>query len=160
MLIANGKNMQNDVIISVSVLIGLVCIHVFKIAIIDHITALLVSVWIFKTAFEIFMDSNVELLDGVKDDSVYKAIFSAVEAVEGANNPHKVRTRQISGMYIIDIDIEVDPNIPVFKAHKIANLVETRIKQEIDNVYDIMIHVEPMGEAHMAEKFGVSEKDI
>ena len=39
MLIANGKNMQNDVIISGSVLLGLIFIYIFKMPILDTITA-------------------------------------------------------------------------------------------------------------------------
>src|SRR4030042_6493544 len=39
MLIANGKNMQNDVLISPSVLVGLIFIFVFKLPILDRIVA-------------------------------------------------------------------------------------------------------------------------
>ena len=39
MLIANGKNMQNDVLISGSVLLGLIFIYIFKMPILDTIFA-------------------------------------------------------------------------------------------------------------------------
>ena len=63
------------------------------------ITALLVSCFILRSAFKIFMDSNVELMDGVKDTSVYQKIFDAIGQVEGIKNPHRVRSRQIGNLY-------------------------------------------------------------
>ena len=67
MLIANGINMRNDVIISLSVLVGLFFSFILEMPVFDSITALLVSIFIIRSAIMIFMDSNVELMDGVKD---------------------------------------------------------------------------------------------
>ncbi len=72
MLLANARNMQNDVIISVSVLVGLVFTFIFKMPVIDTITALAVSVWIMYTAYKIFMKTNVELMDGIEDPGIYE----------------------------------------------------------------------------------------
>ena len=58
MLIANAKNMQNDVIISLSVLLGLIFTFVFELPILDTLTAFAVSGWIMYVAFKIFMKSN------------------------------------------------------------------------------------------------------
>ncbi|MFW5879447.1 MAG: cation diffusion facilitator family transporter [bacterium] len=160
MLSANGKNMQNDVLISLSVLVGLAAVYFFNLPILDSITAFLVSLWIIKSAFQIFMESNTSLMDGVKDEEVYNDIFQAVEEVDGASNPHRVRIRQIAGTYIIDLDIEVEGSICVHEAHVIAQEVENNIKVKIENVYDIMVHVEPLGEKHNKEQFGVSVKDL
>ncbi len=87
MLVANGKNMQNDIIISIGVLIGLLFTNILKISLIDSITAFIVSLWIMKTAFEIFLETSNELMDGIEDPSVYNKIFNAVCTVDGAFNP-------------------------------------------------------------------------
>lgn len=157
MLIANAKNMRNDVLISVGVLLGLVFTFVFELPIMDAVIGLLISLYIIKSAFDIFMDANVTLMDGVKDPSVYQKIFAAVERVKGASNPHRVRLRQIGSMYVIVLDIEVDGNIPLIEAHEIAHSVEKSIKEEIENVYDIVVHIEPKGLCHEKEQFGVDK---
>ena len=72
MLIANAKNMQNDVIISLAVLAGLFFTFILRLPIVDTITALAVSLWVMKTAFEIFKQTNLELMDGIKNPSVYR----------------------------------------------------------------------------------------
>ena len=159
MLTANAINMRNDVVISAGVLIGLLFTFIFKLPILDSITGLIISLFIIKSSIGIFMDSNVELMDGVKDVNVYNKIFEAVEKVPGASNPHRVRSRMIGNRYIITLDIEVNPQITITQAHEIAEAVEKSIESSVDNVYDILVHVEPAGECQSTEKFGV-DKDM
>jgi len=71
LLTANAINMRNDVIISSGVLVGLVFTFIFKLPILDSITGLIISLFIIKSSVSIFIDSNVELMDGVKDVNVY-----------------------------------------------------------------------------------------
>lgn len=160
MLTANAVNMRNDVIISCGVLLGLIFTFIFKLPVLDSITGLIISLFIIKSSIGIFIDSNVELMDGVKDVHVYNEIFEAVEKVPGAGNPHRVRSRMIGNLYMITLDIEVDPQITITQAHKIADSVERSIKASIDNVYDILVHVEPAGECQTNEKFGVDKEMI
>lgn len=157
LLIANAVNMRNDIFISLSVLIGLVFTYVCNLPILDVITGLLISLFIIKSAIEIFIESNVSLMDGIHNEDIYKDIFKAVESVPGASNPHRVRSRQIGNMYMIALDIEVDGNITLIQAHQIANKVEDSIRENIENVYDIVVHVEPNGKDHPSEKFGIDK---
>ena len=159
MLTANAIYMRNDVIISSGVLVGLVFTFIFKLPILDSITGLIISLFIIKSSVSIFIDSNVELMDGVKDVNVYNKIFEAVEEVPGASNPHRVRSRMIGNLYMLTLDIEVSPQITITQAHEIAESVEKSIKSSIDNVYDILVHVEPAGECQTNEKFGI-DKDM
>lgn len=160
MLIANAKNMQNDVVISLSVLVGLIFTFVFKLPILDTITAFAVSGWIMYVAFKIFMMSNIELMDGIEDTGVYKKIIEAVEEVEGAFNPHHIRIRQRNNTYLIALDVEVDENLNVKLSHEIAHKVDKNIRSKIENVYDILVHIEPEGTHDPDEGYGVSSKDI
>jgi len=160
MLIANARNMQNDVIISLSVLTGLVFTFVLKMPVIDVITALLVSVYIMYVAFRIFMQTNRDLMDGVEDEGIYRKIIDQVKTVEGASNPHKIRVRKMAHLYVIALDIEVDGKMPLEQAHRLSELVERNIKDNIPNVYEVLVHVEPLGNREDDEVFGVSEKEL
>lgn len=160
MLRANALNMQNDVLISVTVLIGLIFTFIVKLPIIDSIIALFVSVWIIRVAYKIFMQTNIELMDGSKDSGNYIKIFKVLDKIESVNNPHRLRIRKAGHMLVIGIDIEVDGNLTVNDAHKISVQVEESIKSVIDNVYDIVVHVEPMGNYEKHEKFGLTESDF
>ena len=157
MLTANAVNMRNDVVISAGVLLGLLFTFIFKLPILDSIAGLIISLFIIKSSIGIFIDSNVELMDGVKDVNVYNKIFEAVDKVPGASHPHRVRSRMVGNRYIITLDIEVNPQITITQAHEIAGAVEKSIKSSIDNIYDILVHVEPAGECQTGEQFGVDE---
>ncbi|MCD4745487.1 MAG: cation diffusion facilitator family transporter [Bacteroidales bacterium] len=160
MLFANAKNMRNDIIISISVLLGLFFTFILEMPVLDIITAMAVSIWIMKTAFEIFMETNTELMDGVKDTTIYHKIIKAVDSVKGAYNPHRIRVRKTSNLFFIDLDVEVDKNIKVSEAHQIAKNVENKLKENIDNIYDILVHIEPLGNIEKDEHYGVSKDNI
>ncbi|MCD4684045.1 MAG: cation diffusion facilitator family transporter [Bacteroidales bacterium] len=160
MIIANARNMRNDIIISGSVLIGLAFTFILEMPVFDSIIALLVSLWIIKEAFGIYRESNLEMMDGVKDTNIYFKIIKSVDDVEGAHNPHRIRVRNIANLLLITLDIEVDQNIKVSVAHDIAKHVENMLKKNIDNIFDILVHVEPLGNIEQDESFGISKDNI
>lgn len=157
LLTANAVNMRNDVFISVGVLVGLAFTFWLRLPILDTATGLIISCLIISSAVKIFMESSVELMDGVSDESIYAKIFSAVDSVPKAHNPHRVRSRKIGNMYIIALDIEVDGAMTITEAHAVANEVEQRIRASIDNIYDIVVHIEPEGCEHASEPFGINK---
>jgi cation diffusion facilitator family transporter len=156
MIKANAKNMASDVLISAGVLTGLIISILTGSAYADTIIALLIGGWIIKTAVGIFLEANLELTDGSADTKPYGAIVESVWAVDGAFNPHRARMRRISGFWAIEFDIDVNPDCTVLEAHGIASQIEDEIKRRLENVYDIMIHVEPLGDV-TEEVFGLSE---
>ncbi|HEY9114137.1 MAG TPA: cation diffusion facilitator family transporter [Bacteroidales bacterium] len=160
MLIANARNMQNDVVISFTVLAGLVFTFVFEMPVIDKIAALLVSVYIMFIAFRIFMQTNREMMDGVDDKGIYQKIINLVNSVEGAHNPHRIRVRKMGHLFLVALDIEVDGTVSLDEAHKIGVEVEVQLKKLIPNLYDVLVHLEPLGNHEPDEAYGVSERDI
>ncbi|MDR0452424.1 MAG: cation diffusion facilitator family transporter [Treponema sp.] len=157
MLRANAKNMTGDVVISVTVLLGLFLSRQLGRGAIDSAAAILVGLWVIRQAVGIFLEANTELMDGSSVES-YKAVFEAVHSVEKAGNPHRTRMRRIAGLWDIDIDVEVNPDITVREAHQIATEVELAIKSRVEGVYDIMVHVEPVGDSGKHEGFGLREE--
>ncbi len=157
LLIANARNMRNDVLISVGVLLGLFFTFILRLPVLDAVTGCIISLFIIKSSVSIFMESNVDLMDGVRDETVYRKIFEAVSQVPGAFRPHRVRSRQVGNLLMISMDIEVDGQMTVLEAHHIACEVEENIRRKI-NVYDIVVHVEPFGKHHSdPEQFGIDE---
>ena len=159
MLKANAKNMASDVLISAGVLAGLVVSLFTGSAYADKIIAILIGAWIIKTAIGIFLESNLELMDGNIGTGPYRVIVEAVSSVEGASNPHRARMRRIAGFWDIDLDIDVRPDCTVMEAHKISLQVEQAIKLRLENIFDIVIHIEPCGD-DTAEAYGLSENEM
>ena len=157
MLMADAKNMVNDVLISVSVLVGVFFTIVLDLPILDRVTTIIVSLWILKSAFEIFSEASVELMDGLDSPEIYGQVFKVTREVPGVVNPHKTRIRKLNNVYIIDMDIEVDGSLTVAEGHGIAIETEKALRKAIPQIYDVTIHVEPEGNVERYENFGVTE---
>lgn len=159
MVRANAKNMASDVLISVGVLAGLALTRFRGLAWADTVIAMLIGAWIIKTAAGIFLEANLELMDGNGDIEPYRAIVEAVNSVPGASNPHRARVRRIAKFWDIAFDIDVDPLCTVAGAHELACKVEREIKLRLEDVFDVMIHIEPRGDSS-DETFGLSEDEM
>lgn len=160
MLVADAKNMRSDIVISLAVLIGLIFTFALHLPIIDALTALAVSCWIMVVAFRIFLETNTELMEGYDDPQTYQRIFDAIEAVPGAEHPHRTRIRTVGPYAVIDLDIEVAADLTVLEAHRIAQETEGAIREAVPNVYDVIIHIEPIGNVERSERYGVSKRKL
>ena len=160
MLIADAKNMRNDIIVSCAVLLGLGFTFILRLPVLDSITAVAVSIWIMRVALGIFLETNAELMEGHEDRATYQRIFDAVSEVDGAVHPHRARIRTLGNMFIVDLDIEVDGTLTVLQAHEIAQSTERKIVERLGNVYDVLVHVEPLGNVERTERFGVSQRKL
>jgi cation diffusion facilitator family transporter len=68
--------------------------------------------------------------------------------VEGVRECHEVRTRGREDAIYLDLHVLADPWMTLEEAHHLAHLVEERIRKEIPDVVDVIVHVEPKyGEA-------------
>jgi cation diffusion facilitator family transporter len=160
MLLANAKNMRNDVVMSAGVLVGLLLSTLLHAPVADSIVALFVSAWVMKSALGVFSEASDEIMDGKADPALYQTIFDAVKSVPGAGNPHRARVRRLASFYDIDLDIEIDGQKTVREGHDIAQAVERAIKSEIEGVYDIVVHVEPEGSGEHDEQYGLNERTL
>jgi len=160
MLRANAKNMQTDILVSVSVLAGLFFTLFLKLPVLDYIMALLVSVWILKVGFQIFIETSINLMDGNKDITIYNQIFEIIDNIPNVYNPHRVRARKIGERTMIAVDLEVDGSMTLKEAHALAHQVEGTLKDEIEDVFDVAIHVEPLGDVTSEKELGLSRESI
>lgn len=161
MLKANAKNMQGDVIISSSVLIGLILIRIFHLPVLDVIVAFLVGLWVMWIAIRIFIETNMELMDGNIEKAVYEKVFAIIEEVPEVRNPHRMRIRKAGNKLMINIDIELNGSMSLKHAHEISHNVEKEIKEKLSyEVFDVIIHIEPFGDHIHEEEIGISKEEL
>jgi cation diffusion facilitator family transporter len=160
MLLADAKNMMSDVLISLSVLLGIFFTVVLELPLLDSLVGLGVSLWIMRVGIGIFFETNTELMDGISDHSVYRTIYRSALAVEGVSNPHKMRVRKLNNRYTVELDIEVAGDMSVDHGHELARKVQDHIHRDLQNVYDVHVHVEPEGNTECRERFGLSCVDL
>ena len=160
MLVANGLNMQTDVMLSVSVFVGLILTHLLNMPVIDKILAALLGIWIIKVAYGIFMETNFELMDRSADKELYEKVFRIIDKIKGVKNPHRVRIRKIGNNIMIAVDLEMDGSLTLYRAHQLSHEVEQKLKEEIQDVFDVAIHIEPFGDNIEEKSFGISKENL
>lgn len=155
-MIAEAKNMRNDILMSGLVFLG-VALNKIGLHWMDPLVGIVMSGIIIKVAWEVFEENTHDLMDGLKDEEmwIYEKIFEACKEC-GALNPHKVRVRKVGGKYDIDMDIEVNGNMSVREAHEITKCIKKHLSTTND-IFDAVIHVEPE-ENDEKEPYGLSQK--
>lgn len=154
-MIAEAKNMRNDILMSGLVFLG-VFLNKIGLSWMDPLVGVIMSGIIIRVAWEVFEENAHELMDGLKEEEmwIYEKIFEACKICK-ASNPHKVRVRKIGGKFDIDMDIEVDGQMRVKEAHDITKCIKEKLC-DTKNIYDVVIHIEPE-ENDEKEPFGISE---
>jgi cation diffusion facilitator family transporter len=110
---------------------------------IDSIAALLVSVLIIKTAWDIALPALKELIDAGADRHVVDNITTLALQVEGVRQVHAVRTRYVSDTMLVDLHVLVDPELRVREGHEIARRVEQHLLEAGPDIVDVLVHIEP-----------------
>ena len=61
----------------------------------------------------------------------------------GVRGVEKCYARKTGLRYHVDLHLEVDPEMTVRQSHEIAHEVRLRIRERLDWVADVLVHVEP-----------------
>lgn len=146
-VLAIAKDHHKDAVTSVATLIGVTSAF-FGFRIMDPLAAGLTSLFIFHIGYETFTVAAHELMDGQPSDELSSTISTLAEEVEGVEHVHQIRCRR-SGQYIIvDLKLDMDPEMTVKQSHSIAKEVKERIFDRFSEVGDVMIHINPHEEEH------------
>ncbi|MCU9533310.1 cation diffusion facilitator family transporter [Streptococcus sp. CSL10205-OR2] len=139
-LIAAAKDNLTDIATSLGTTIAIVASRM-QFPVIDKMVAIIISLFIIKTAFEIFKSSAFSLSDGFDDKRLaeYKVAILKIPKILSVKSQ---RGRTYGSNVYLDLVLEMHPDLSVFESHAITEEVETLLKQKF-GVYDIDIHVEP-----------------
>lgn len=147
-LIANAWHHRSDAYSSIATLVG-VAGSMFlgpKGMILDPLAAILVSLYIFKTGFEIVKPSVDELLEKSLPPETEKEIRQILKSVKGIEGVHKLKTRKIGNRIAIEAHTEMDGNMSLKEAHHIASVAENKLKKHYGVKTHVGIHMEPTKE--------------
>jgi len=142
MLKANAWHSRSDAISSVIVVIGVLG-SMAGLTYLDAIAAVGVAVMIAKIGWELVWSSLQELIDTSLDAERVEEIRNTILGVKGVNSLHVLRTRSMGGEALVDVHIQVNSNLSVSEGHHISETVRERVISEIDEVTDVMVHIDP-----------------
>ena len=139
-LVADSMHTRADVFVSLSVVAGF---GVIKMGYpwIDPLIALGIAILIAKIGIDIIRSGSRVLVDGIILNA--ERIEKLALSIPGVKTCHRIRSRVREDHIHLDLHLEVDPKITVDKAHDIAHGVEEKILKELEDVKDVVIHIEP-----------------
>ncbi|MDD5722547.1 MAG: cation diffusion facilitator family transporter [Syntrophales bacterium] len=112
-------------------------------AFVDHVGALIISVFILKVSWDIMSPSLAELADrgaSLKDCAKIERIAMDVNGVRGV---HAIRTRKCGESLFVDLHVVVDPEISVRLGHNISEEVKGALLKGGPRILDVVAHLEP-----------------
>jgi divalent metal cation (Fe/Co/Zn/Cd) transporter len=87
-------------------------------------------------------------MDGRPPEELISAIRVLAEDVIGVEHVHDIRARRSGQYVIVDLKLEMDPEMTVKRSHDISTIVKKSIFRKYPNVGDVMIHINPHDEQH------------
>jgi len=111
----------------------------------DKVGGFLVGLIVIFTGMRVAWDTIMQLIDTMPDQLTMNAIRSVALQVPGVCGVEKCFARKTGLKYHVDLHLEVDPEMTVRASHDLATVVRDRIKEDLDWVADVLVHVEPAG---------------
>lgn len=111
----------------------------------DHYGGAAVGLIVIVLGFQVIRETGLTLMDTMPDDGSIGEIRTAALKVPGALDVEKCFARKTGLRYHVDLHLEVDPELTVLQGHAIAEEVRNQVRQDLDWVADVLVHVEPHG---------------
>ena len=138
---ADAHHIWADFLSSVIVIVGLVGTYLgYNI---DKYAAVLVSLFIIHSGWEIFTSGIKTLLDVSLDKKEIEQIKSIIKRYSAVKEIKYIRGRVAGSFKFLDIEILLN-NSSLREAHEIVDNIAYSIKKEIPNIDTVFIHYEPV----------------
>ena len=137
---AAAKDNLSDAITSLGTSIAIIA-SALNYPLVDQLVAIIITFFILKTAYDIFMESSFSLSDGF-DESLLQDYKQAILEIPKITQVKSQRGRTYGSNIYLDIILEMNPDLSVYESHEIADQVEEMLMERF-GIFDIDIHIEP-----------------
>jgi cation diffusion facilitator family transporter len=138
-----AKDNLSDVLTSIAAFLGILGSNLIH-PLLDPLAGLLVSLWIFKAAFDAGRE-NIGFLTGAgADEALRKKIIQTASKIEGVGNIHHMMSEYVGPKLVVDMHINLPGDASLNHVHEIEDAVIEALEAmpEVDRAY---VHVEPLG---------------
>lgn len=145
-VVANAWHHRSDALSSVGTTVGIggAIILGEKWAVLDPLTAIVVSFFIMKAAWSVLSKAVDELTDGSLPKETEDEIEKIVSEDKEVSVVHNLCTRRIGNRVAIEMHVRMPGETSLYVAHHHATEIEQRLKQRFGADTHISIHLEPV----------------
>ena len=140
---ANSKDHFNDMIITSANLVSCI-LSIYGIYFLDGVVGIIISLWIMYTSIKLFIESYNVLMDKSISVETKNEVYEIIDRHKEIKKVIHFNSTPVGYKYQISFTIYVDGNMSTFDSHDIANKLEKEIIKEIDEIYLVIIHVNPI----------------
>ena len=141
---ADSIHYVSDLATNFTIIISLIISNYFSIVWFDTLAAVFVALYLFHQAYDLGKNAFYMLADKELDENIRADIGHIIMETLGVMGFHDLRTRDLGGKYIFEFHLELDGNLSLYEAHKIAEKVEENILKKYSEA-QIIIHEDPFG---------------
>ena len=141
---ADSLHYAGDLLLNLSVIVALILSIYLDWQIADPIFALMIALYILRSAWVIGKQSLAQLMDQELPDEVREEIKAIALQHPEVLNLHELRTRSSGRQYFFQLHLEMDGELKLKEAHQIANAVEIEICKAFPNA-EVIIHEDMEG---------------
>lgn len=109
----------------------------------DRIGAIFIALFMCGTGLVAAKKNLNQILDRIPEKELFTKVEMLAKTVEGVRDTEKIRIQLCGPDAHVDIDVEVDPDLSVEKAHEISQRVRFVIQTHWPQVQGVMVHIEP-----------------
>lgn len=140
--IANAMDHRSDAFSSIATFIGIGG-AILGYPIMDPIAGAVVALFILKMGFDIIIDAANQIMDKSPEKGKIAIIREAILKTPGVESAHDIRVRQSGPFYLVDLDICVNKDVSLGKAHEIGDVTRRNVYSAIDKIYEVRVHIDP-----------------
>ena len=140
---ADSLHYAGDVMMNGAVIVSLLLGKFLGWTFIDPVFAIAIGGYLMWSAWQIAMGSMDMLMDRELPDDDRERIRALTLAEDGVRGMHDLRTRLSGQQGFIQLHLALDDDLPLVKAHAIADRVEGAIKRAFPHC-DVLIHQDPV----------------
>lgn len=141
MITANAWHHRSDSLSSIVVVVGIAGV-LLGFPWLDAVAAIIVAFMLAYMGGKFIWRAFRELVDTALTPEESAEIMDLINGIDGVRSVHGLRSRRMAEDALIDIHIVVNPRLSVSEGHRIAEEVRAGLISEIDDVAEVMVHVE------------------
>lgn len=139
----DGVDMASATVASLA--IGLTLVSPERFGWADPVGGVGVAVIIFIMAARVYRETSHELMDVMPEQQLVQEVRQSAQGVEGVCAVEKCYGRKSGIQFFFDLHVQVDPEMTVLEAHRLAHRVKDTILEERSYVRNVLVHIEPHG---------------
>lgn len=141
-VLALAKDHRNDIFASGAAALG-IFFGQNGLPWVDPLAGAIVALVILKTGFEILLSASNDLMDTLPDNQLNQNIHAILLGCEAVRSVDSVYAHRFGPYLVVNLVISIDGNLSFSEAHRIVDMLEDRLEQEIPLLRKVHAHYHP-----------------